>query len=87
MLKKILKPLIPASLRWTLRRQYLHFRGWRYKGNAVYCPCCKRSYSQFLPMTEGARKRPDVVCPGCAVVERHRLLILFLKNRVKSFNC
>lgn len=36
-------------------------------------------------MTDGASNRPNVVCPGCAVVERHRLLKLFLKAKTDIY--
>ncbi len=37
-------------------------------------------------MKEGSFARPDVVCPGCGVVERHRLLLLYLKARTDIYD-
>ncbi len=37
-------------------------------------------------MTDGASNRKNVVCPGCAVVERHRLLKLFLQAKTDIYH-
>jgi len=81
MMRQLAKRLVPRSLRWQLRKAFMDFRGWQYRGDAVTCPCCQKSYAQFMPMTEGTHQREGVVCPGCAVVERHRLLMLWLKEK------
>lgn len=36
-------------------------------------------------MTEGALPRPNVVCPGCGILERHRILMLFLKKKTDLY--
>ncbi len=68
-----LKGFIPV------KRVLLNIRAYRYRGNKYHCPCCEQSFKTFLPMTAGASNRDNVVCPGCGVVERHRLLWLYLE--------
>ena len=68
-----------------MRKNYFDLRGLWYRGSRYHCPCCEKNYRTFLPMKEGANQRPNVVCPGCAVVERHRLLVLFLKSETDIF--
>ena len=52
---------------------------WKYAGDKKYCPVCESSVSRFLPF--GDPPRPDVMCPVCHSLERHRLdWALFSKN-------
>lgn len=50
----------------------------------MFCPCCGWHFRKFLPY--GAMKRPNVGCPRCDSAERHRLLMLYLKNRTNLFS-
>lgn len=63
----------------ALRNRYLSSR--KYSGDAVACPICGHSFSQFLPAGTGARARSAAVCPLCRSRERDRLSWLFLKHR------
>lgn len=45
----------------------------------VECPCCGWQGEEFLPA--GVIPRPNALCPGCGLVERHRLLWLYLQKR------
>jgi len=54
-----------------------------YYGNRYVCPCCGGRFRKFLPY--GVRKRPNVKCPRCGSLERHRLIWLYLKNRTNLF--
>ncbi|MFO7615679.1 MAG: methyltransferase domain-containing protein [Bacteroidales bacterium] len=45
-------------------------------GNRVSCPVCSRSFSRMLPY--GVVPRPNVLCPSCLSLERHRLIWLYL---------
>jgi SAM-dependent methyltransferase len=45
-------------------------------GDAVECPICGTRAGRFLPF--GLDGRPNVQCPTCGSVERHRILWLFL---------
>ncbi len=46
----------------------------------LICPCCGGHCAEFLP-AGGRRKRPNRKCPGCASLERHRALWLYMVNR------
>ncbi len=57
-----------------------------YKGNAVDCPVCKKSFSKFLGYGSDRAYRENVLCPYCLSLERHRLLWLFLNQRTNFFS-
>lgn len=42
------------------------------RGNRVYCVCCGNSSLRFLP--SGSPPRPNVRCPHCNALDRHRIL-------------
>ncbi len=50
----------------------------------VYCPCCEQGFSTFLPY--GTILRANAICPSCKSLDRHRLLLLFLKNKTNLFD-
>ena len=43
------------------------------------CPCCGNSFPSFL--SGGPSFRPNVCCPACESLERHRFLSLFLAEK------
>ena len=55
-----------------------------YFGSARHCAVCDRSSRRFL--SYGARPRPDAQCPQCGSLERHRLAVLFLRERTNLFD-
>lgn len=67
------RALVPARLRPRLAGAV---RSVRHRGTAVHCPCCGGSFDRFIPH----RGRPYAKCPGCGALERHRLLIDFLRR-------
>ncbi|KAA3439382.1 class I SAM-dependent methyltransferase [Rufibacter hautae] len=77
----LLKKVLPAHARLTLRKLYWLSRSWLYAGRKVYCLLCEGSFRTFLPF--GTERRPQALCPRCHTVERHRLLWLFLQEKVK----
>lgn len=56
-----------------------------YKGNAVECPVCGKSYSKFLSYGSSIAHRENVLCPGDLTLERHRLMWLYLKDHSDFF--
>ncbi len=42
------------------------------RGSRFHCPLCAGNYRRFLPA--GDPPRENAVCPGCASLERHRVL-------------
>lgn len=53
-----------------------------YRGNKYFCPLCQASYSKFISM--GKPPRPNVRCPGCGSLERHRLLWVSVNHLYKQ---
>jgi hypothetical protein len=84
LLRKLAKRMLPAVVRSRLRSGYLLIQPWLYLGWSVQCPCCVAHYREFLP--HGRPIRSNSRCARCDAVERHRLLLLFLKNRTKLFS-
>lgn len=62
---------LPATARYEL---LWHTRPMLYRGDAVRCPCCQTGFSRFMRH----RGVPNVRCPRCGSMERHRLLWLWL---------
>jgi SAM-dependent methyltransferase len=56
-------------------------RSLRNRGEEVFCPCCEGRFARFLPH----RGRPAARCPKCGSLERHRLLIGYLRNGTDLF--
>jgi len=50
----------------------------RHPGRGRLCPACGLRVGQFAPY--GVRSRPDAQCPRCGSLERHRALMLFLRE-------
>ena len=68
-----LKKLMPTEIRRQIRALAL-------TGKHVFCPCCKGQFATFLP--KGIVKRPNAECPRCLSLERHRLMQLYLEQKV-----
>lgn len=54
-----------------------------YIGTSFFCPCCGGHFHKFLPA--GVQQRPNAKCPRCFSLERHRLILLYLKNKTNFF--
>ena len=85
MLNSLLKRILPARLRVGLRFNLLKIRGLFYAGNARHCTCCGGRFRKFLSKKDVKKIRHDVVCPKCGVVERHRMLMLYLETSTNFF--
>ena len=51
-----------------------------YRGDAVYCPVCARSFRAFRSAGRKPHRRRGAVCAYCASRERDRLTFLFLRR-------
>jgi SAM-dependent methyltransferase len=76
-IKEILKNLIPEK-----------WHGWlvlvfKYYGFQYTCPCCGGRFRRMR--SAGFPLRLNAQCPKCQSFERHRLLILYLKNKTGFF--
>jgi SAM-dependent methyltransferase len=80
MSKQLAKRILPIWTHGLFRRLYVSAK---YLGIRVKCPCCGSRFRGFLPF--GAPARANAKCPRCGCLERHRLLVLFLKNRTNFF--
>lgn len=49
-------------------------------GSNYYCPLCESNIRKFMPA--GAPSRPLCQCPSCGSRERHRLLWLYIKDKL-----
>lgn len=78
LLKRLLGPRVCRGLR-SCQRSLLGL--WYGRGNQVECPICGHSYSKFLRF--GGRENDW--CPSCLSLGRHRLLFLFLRDRMAFF--
>ena len=76
MLKKIYKSIFSERQRNDVHFFSFRFRGLRYQGNKVECPCCDGKFSTFLAY--GNVPREQAVCPRCNALERNRVLWLYL---------
>ncbi|MDF2454414.1 MAG: SAM-dependent methyltransferase [Cytophagaceae bacterium] len=56
-----------------------------YTGNKVECTVCNSTYRSFLPYGR-LQPRQNALCPNCLSLERHRLIILYLKNKTDFFS-
>ena len=78
----LLKLYLPVSLKRKLGKIKRRSLGFFLSGNDVECPICGKTFKKFLPA--GVEKRKNAVCPGCDSFERHRLLWLYMKNKISS---
>ena len=51
---------------------------------ARYCPVCSSRVRRFTPY--GLKRRPEAQCPVCKLLERHRLVWVFFKERTTLFD-
>jgi SAM-dependent methyltransferase len=70
---RLISVIPEGKLRRTLLRRY---RISHHKGDAVECPICGSTFSQFM----WAWNRPHAICWSCGAAERHRALWLYLQS-------
>jgi SAM-dependent methyltransferase len=66
------------------KQVYHSLRVLPYLGHRVTCPCSQHHLRCFLPF--GSPTRPNALCPFYGVLERHRILWLYLHNRTNLFH-
>jgi SAM-dependent methyltransferase len=71
-----IKRSIPPQLHQPLLLGYYKVRSVLYRGNAVHCPICEKSFSAFVK---------GHICPSCGSGKRHRLMYLFLRDKTNFF--
>lgn len=80
---RLIRRVVPSRLRSPLRRAFCVARTPLYLGSAVECPCCDRHFRSFAPGMMD--RRANAECPACHAAERHRLLVLYLRDRTTFF--
>ena len=82
---KLVRMLGPAH-RTCAKSKLLYYalRSVLYRGSRVSCPVCGGHFRKFLPFGVRERRR-NARCPRCGSFERHRLLMLYLKERTNFF--
>ncbi len=78
----LIKLYLPFSIRRKLGKLKRRSLGFFLSGNNVECPICRKTFKKFLPA--GVEKRDNAVCPACDSFERHRLLWLYIRNKINS---
>jgi SAM-dependent methyltransferase len=81
-LRRVAQAVIPRKFHPHAFRLYLGMLRPLYAGDAVFCPCCGRSFRDFAPYRINGI---NYVCPACGSFQRHRLLWLFLKEKTDLF--
>lgn len=76
--RRAARSLVPARLRPELASIV---RPLRYKGDAAHCACCGGDFARFVPH----QNRPFAKCPRCGALERHRLLVSYLREHTDLF--
>jgi len=82
-LKEVAEKIVPRKY---LRVWGMYFLRAQYpvlKGDAVFCPCCERSFKKFL--SYGVTARENALCPWCLSLERHRLLWKYLEEKTNLY--
>jgi SAM-dependent methyltransferase len=76
--RRAARALVPGRLRPELLSIV---RPLRYKGDAAHCACCGGDFARFIPH----QNRPFAKCPRCGALERHRLLVSYLREHTDLF--
>lgn len=82
-LRKAVKRATPARVQPQLLTLYLRALAPFYAGDGLVCPCCDTTLRAFP--TYGVGRHTDHICPRCGSLRRHRLLILYLRERTTLF--
>jgi SAM-dependent methyltransferase len=77
-----IRRLIPAAAREPFRPVLSAMSSALNAGDAVECPVCEGRFRRFLPVLD----RDNAQCPRCRTLERHRLLMLYLRRETDLFS-
>lgn len=82
-LRRLAKRAFPKRLHGPVLRLFLRAVRPFYAGDRVVCPYCDARLRAFVPYAIGPAH--DVICPRCGSLRRHRLLLLYLRERTNLF--
>ncbi len=84
LLQRIYHRFVPRPQRMAVRRARTYLESYRLLGNRFHCPVCQGDFETFLDY--GTPPRKNAQCPRCSVMERHRLLWLYLREKTNLFS-
>ena len=73
-IRSILKQILPQPVKTLIKKARILTQ----RGRRFYCPVCEKGFRTFFEF--GVNPRPNVRCPGCGSLERHRLLWVALRD-------
>lgn len=95
-IKQLLEKILPQSLLEFTKTIYRYMQYLKnvktnknFKGQSVYCPCCKKSFVNFVnfnfnPLVYKASNfvssYQNTVCPNCNSLPRHRIISQYFEN-------
>lgn len=82
-LKIWVEKALPCKYYPKVRAIYSYIRSLPYLGNRFECPCCGGRFRKFHSF--GANSRPNIQCPRCLSLDRHRLQWLYFKDKTNLF--
>jgi SAM-dependent methyltransferase len=82
-LKIWVEKVLPSKYYPKIRAVYSYIRSLPYLGDRFECPCCGGRFRKFNSF--GANLRPNVQCPRCLSLDRHRLQWLYFKDKTNLF--
>jgi SAM-dependent methyltransferase len=82
--KRVVRTLVPARLRPAVKQTWFRAVSPLFRGRAVACPCCEAHLRRFVHYRISGSLQE--MCPVCGSLERHRLLLLFLRERTDLFS-
>lgn len=82
-MKELFKSYLPIFVQRNLVQLKSMLQKIIYRGSKVRCNICKLSYETFAPY--GDPPRFNAKCPNCGSLERHRLILRYLKEKTTFF--
>ena len=73
--KRLVARVIPTSVLWHYEPFIRPLVALPYRGSAITCPLCQRSFRKLVDLPTG-----DRLCPHCGALDRTRLLWLYLNR-------
>lgn len=72
---------LPVPVRQLVKAGRRGIKPLAFRGSAVECPLCERTFSRFASFNG----RDNARCPSCESLERHRMMWLFFQSRTDLF--
>ena len=79
-LKSVIRKVLPVAIENKYRNQRRKKEVQENQGDKVFCPICESSFEKFA--SAGRENRPNCRCFQCDSRERHRLIWLYLHDKM-----